>query len=655
MKTPDPPKWDEGLEGACLRIAALEYTPLRVMAGPGTGKTFAVMKRVARLLQEGVDPKKILVCTFTRTAAKDLSNELKCLGIVDAENIKAGTLHSLCFKILTDEEVFAHTGRHVRPVLAFEERFLIEDMVNSIFGGTRDCTKRLKAFDAAWARLQSDIPGWPVNETDQAFHLKLQKWLNFHECILIGELVPETLQFLRNNPYSPYLNRYEHVLVDEYQDLNKAEQEMIDLLSANGNLTIIGDVNQSIYSFRHAHPQGVSDFHLAHQGTHDEELIYCRRCPARVVDMANSLIKNNRIRSNRELKYFNDNPDGEAYVVQWQNMEEEAKGIARFVSEYINTQKVDPGRIIVLSTRRCFGTAIRASLTNARISSHSFFHEELLDGNPKKEEDSLTQEAFCLLTLLANIKDIVALRCWCGFGSNSLNKNGWSRLMVYCANNGIDPWSALANIAEGKLSIPYTRPLLDKFHFLLREIDKLKYVKGQDLVDALFPIGHEYNFRIHQIASQIETEDFDANTLRNALITAITQPELPTDVDYVRVMSLHKSKGLTADLVIIAGCIEGLLPCISGDTLEEEERIIEEQRRLLYVAITRAKKTVLLSGVSELPRDLAHRIRAKIRGGNAYIGNTLTSRFLAQLGDYRPNTIKGHDLFGDVSRVGSKV
>lgn len=646
--------WNVGLEGSCLQIASLDHTPIRVMAGPGTGKTFALMKRVTRLLQSGIDQSKILVCTFTRTAAKDLSDEIERMGISDASKIDSGTLHSLCFKILTSEEVFTHTNRTIRPLLAFEERFLMEDIAGGIFGGVRDVNNRLNAFDAAWARLQSDQPGWPTSEIDKAFHLKLLEWLKFHECILIGELVPETLNYLRDNPYSPYLSKYEHVLVDEYQDLNKAEQELLDLLSLKGNLVIIGDVNQSIYSFRHAHPEGVAEFHNTHPGTHDEELVYCRRCPASIVDMAKSLIENNSIRSDKDLKHHPGNDRGENYIVQWYNMEAEAQGLATFISECITNRNINPGRILVLSTRRCFGVGIRDCLVNMGIGAQSFFHEELLDGNAKINEKSLTQQAFSILTLLAKPDDIVALRCWCGFGSSNLRSSSWEHLKKYCIEKNMTPWSALSDVTEGNLKIPYAGHLVERFQDLISEFNRVKNLKGQDLVDALFPIDQDYNVRFHDIAAKISDQDYNASTFRNELIRAITQPELPTDVDYVRIMSLHKSKGLTADVVLVVGCMEGLLPCLKESNLEAESRAIEEQRRLLYVAITRAKQILLLSSVALLPRSIAHVIGAKLHGGDSCDGYTFASRFLTQLGVERPKSIEGEDLFDSMHQVSGR-
>jgi superfamily I DNA/RNA helicase len=111
------------------------------------------------------------------------------------------------------------------------------------------------AFNAAWARLQSEEPGWPGHKIDVAFHEALLSWLRFHQAMLVGELVPVALGYLRNNPESPFRTAYDHVFTDEYQDLDKAEQVLIDLLAKNGSHTIVGDEDQSIYSFKHANAQ----------------------------------------------------------------------------------------------------------------------------------------------------------------------------------------------------------------------------------------------------------------------------------------------------------------------------------------------------------------------------------------------------------------
>ena len=360
--------------------------------------------------------------------------------------------------------------------------------------------------------------------------------------------------------------------------------------------------------------------------------------------MANSLIVNNQNRTYRTLNHFRGNPAGEIYIVQWSGIEEEALGIAQFIQKRIQNLHIDPGQVLVLSPRRHLGYAIRDALINLGVSAHSFFHEEALQGNPKHFEESIIQQGFCLLTLLANQDDIVALRCWCGYGNNNLAYTGWRRLRENCEETGNSPWDTLINISEGEISIPHTAHIVERFNSLIQQLNNLQDLRGEELLEAIFPSVEGTGAMIHQIASQIDDDDYDAETLREALRVGITQPELPTDVDYVRIMSLHKSKGLTADLVIVAGCIEGLLPFIKADTPADRQRMLEEQRRLFYVAITRVRQVLILSSVSGLPRDLAHRIGAQVRGGSPTHARTISSRFLAELGRSRPAAIRGHEL-----------
>ena len=168
---------------------------------------------------------------------------------------------------------------------------------------------------------------------------------------------------------------------------------------------------------------------------------------------------------------------------------------------------------------------------------------------------------------------------------------------------------------------------------------------GPVLVDALFPTGEEWGAPFRSLATAIAGDDLEPEKLRETLQIGITQPELPTDVDYVRVMSLHKSKGLTADLVVVMGCVEGLLPTLEDDLSQHEEaRKLAEQRRLFYIAITRTRQTLLLSSVTQLPRDIAFRMGARVKGGNRHRANTIASRFLNELGPSRPTAVSGGSI-----------
>ena len=629
-------RWDQNLKGTAREIAALDHTPIRVLAGPGTGKTYAMMRRVARLLQEGSTPDRILVCTFTRTAAGDLSRELSNLGVDGVDEVRAGTLHSFCFRLLRQSDVFRATGRIARPLLKFEERFLLKDLNHGSFGGIKKREDLLNAFNADWARLQRENPGWATDSVDEKFQQELHKWLMFHKAMLIGELIPEALRYLRQNPLSPHLGSLKHVLIDEYQDLNKAEQTLLDLLTGDAQIFVIGDEDQSIYSFKFAHPEGIADFDESHPETQDFELDECYRCPKNVVELANTLISKNERKQPRSLTAKAENPDGEVHILQWNSIQKEANGIAEIIKSRIDSQKISPDQVLVIAPRRQIGYKIRDALNTIGVSAHSFFHEEELDTDDARQ-------AFTLLTLLANPDDRVALRCWCGLGSPSLRNGAWKRLWNHCNETGDTPRTALERLTSGELNIPYTNPLVEQYQDLQNRLKELENVRGQELVDAIFPDGEDWVHPFRDLTSSIEGDEFDAQKLQEFLQANISQPELPRDVDYVRIMSLHKSKGLTADLVVVAGCIEGLIPTYYTDkTPQEESDLLEEHRRLFYVAITRCRQSLILSSVIYLPQNMARKMGAKVRNNNnPHVKHTMSSMFIHELGPTQPTPMRG--------------
>ena len=353
----------------CTFIAESDVSPLRVLSGPGTGKTYCLQKKVAHLLKSGVCPKTILVTTFTRTAAEDLKRALEEMNVPDATSVDSTTIHSLCFRILNQESVFQATRRVPRPLLEYEKRFLLEDLKHAGLGKIKELEKRLQAFAAAWARDQHEEAGWAKTEIDRKFEKHLMNWLKSQNAMLIDELVPIALRYLRNNPESDEFKAYSHVLVDEYQDLNVAEQEFIANISGNANLTVIGDENQSIYSFKHAHPTGIVEFNLRHELTSDAPLEVCRRCPENLIELANSLISNNPRMTERTLRAHPDTVLADIHIVQWPDMESEAKGIAEVTKELIQRDKIKPGKLLILAPRRQIGYVIRDALNEEGIAA----------------------------------------------------------------------------------------------------------------------------------------------------------------------------------------------------------------------------------------------------------------------------------------------
>ena len=629
--------WDDNLEGASLQIARTTASPLRVLAGPGTGKTFALIRRVARLLEENVPPKQILVATFTRTAAQDLKRELEGLNTIGAALVNSTTLHALCFSILGRRNVLEFTGRTPRPMLEFEKRFLLEDLRQMGVGNIYDLEKLLRAFAAAWARDQKDKPGWPSSPRDQQFESHLHDWLMFHEAMLIEELVPEALRFLRLNPESDERAHFSQILVDEYQDLNVSEQEFITFISENAKLTIIGDEDQSIYSFKHAHPEGIAKFHERHPDTTDLSLVVCRRCPENIVEIASRLISHNRQRTKRKLCALPESEPANVQVVQWQSMEQEAQGITKYIERLVKDGLVEPGRILVLAPRKEFGNSVREELMSRDVQVQSFFKEQALDGDPKDIEKCRAQEAFTLLTLAANPNDYVALRCWCGFGSPSLRSGAWLRIRKKCEESELSLTETIAKIKCGETILSRGSQIVERLQELEIRLSALATLHGHELFDTLFPKDDPDFEQIRNALAEDIGPDTNVQQLLDNLRASITQPELPTVVDFVRVMSLHKSKGLTADLVIVMGCIEGLIPNVT------ETSSLEEQRRLFYVAITRARKFLVLSSVQRLSVRDAYRMRFKVTGRRSHVGSNST-KFIDELGPNCPDSVTGAEF-----------
>jgi superfamily I DNA/RNA helicase len=637
--------WDDGLTGVARQIAATDNSPLRVMAGPGTGKSFAMKRRVARYLEAGQDATRILAVTFTRNAAAALVDDLHALGIQGCENIRAGTLHSFCFALLAQQDVFDYLGRVVRPIMTFmksgvmqfEGNVMLEDIRTAQFGAKRDCTKRVRAFEAAWARLQSDIPGWPTDATDRAFQAALLDWLKFHQAMLIGELVPEALRFLRNNPTCEARTAYDHVIVDEYQDLNRAEQDLIRLLASNSSNAIVGDVDQSIYSFRHANPEGIETFHTANAGTHDEVLDECRRCPTRVVALADHLISHNHpVAAGPRLRPRAANNPGEVNIVQWSSVRAEAEGLAEYV-QHLTNNGIQPGEILILTPRRLLGYGIRDQIETRGIAVHSFYHEEAL-------EEEAAQRAFTILSLLVNPEDRVSLRWWLGEGSPSYRRNAYLRLKQHCEASGLSPKAVLDACIAGTLNLNGVGDLIIKYDELTAILAGLQTKSVAELIDALFPAGND-DVAVIREAALLDLDELETGgDLLDLIKTNVSQPTIPEEVDYVRVMSLHKSKGLTSKVTIVAGCTHGLIPFVDQrHTAQEAALSLKEQRRLFYVAITRCTETLVISSVSRMTRKFAWKIGARIAPGSSASAATIASQFIDELGPSAPAPKSGAD------------
>lgn len=349
--------WEKGLDknSAAYRLASSNSRIIRSVAGPGSGKSFAIKKRIIRLLEEGINPEKILAVTFTRTAAADLRKEISSIEIQGCEKVAARTVHSLAMLILHRTEIKTFTMREPRIVLDHEIKPALRDIDYPLDTSIKNREEMLETYLSAWANTQKEQHGLPKTEIEEEFANRITTWLKYHQGLLVGEVIPIALQYLQDNPASPEIGKYDTILVDEYQDLNRAEQEFIKLLTGDKNIIIVGDDDQSIYSFKNAHPEGIREISNLYGNFDDILFDEIRRCPKSITGLASSLISKNSNRTLGKLVPYNNNQDGIVEIIQWNDNRQEIDGIVKIIKAEIDSKKLKPEDILILSPRRILG------------------------------------------------------------------------------------------------------------------------------------------------------------------------------------------------------------------------------------------------------------------------------------------------------------
>lgn len=608
-----PPDWREGLKGKAVNIAANPAPRQCIQAGPGTGKTKILMHKVLRLvLQDGVDPDRVLAVSYTRTAAQDLRRSLNELSEA-TKKVHAATLHAIARDIVSSQGFLTAYDLRFRPLLTaskssnlgYEAAPMLADL--AAHGTATELSRAIRDFEAYWARHQGSPLGPAPTPQQQDFENDLLSWLRYHRGMLIGQVIPLAVQYLQSEPNAPHKTRYDHVLVDEFQDLNRAEQELCELLVGESSSTVVGDADQSIYAFKCAEAQGLLDY--AKRGdVVTENLDECWRCPPAVVGLANSTVARNRTRASVQMQPVSPRA-GQIFYRRYSTLEDEAKGAATFIAQAIQKGGVEIGKSLVLCPTRVLGRMIKRELIDTLgLEATSYFYEEALEEKP-------AQRAFCVLLLLANRHDRVALRFILGYNRANPENSGWrmgeyAKLRSHCEQGNLEPWDVLSSVADGALSIAGITSIVGEFRILRDELAALDGKTAQEVLDTLFPSGQEWAEDARAAAGEYVAEDTTVADLYELMLTEITQPTMPTEVTHVRIMSLHRSKGLTADAVAVCGCVYGLLPRLynATKTVLNEDDHREEQRRLFYVSLTRTRDYLLLSSAKKIPRDVAHKM-----------------------------------------------
>jgi DNA helicase II / ATP-dependent DNA helicase PcrA len=440
-------------------------------------------------------------------------------------------------------------GTHVVPrILAdFEHSMMLLD-IEGDFGELEDRRGLLLLFAAAWAGgAEGHAPGEPVQDLDQQYQDEVIRWLRWHSAMLLEELVPQALRYLRLDPLAPELDKFDHVLVDEYQDLNRADMAVIELLARGGSLSVVGDDDQSIYRFRHAFPEGIRSFQA------DDEMQFpeCRRCPAAVVALANALVGRDAGRAKPDLESVQESGVGDVHHVRLRSADAEAEGVADFIARRIEQERVAAGDCLILVNSRRHARRIRRALVGRSVAAETFFREEALDSNAARE-------AITLLTVRLNPKDRVAQRAWLGVDQPEARAPVYRRMWAEADAAGISVAETMARIKADDLKVAYSHQAVSRWDAPMARLAELEPI-GDDLealIEALLPADEEDLEPLRSAALLALRPRNDGSSLGDfpmAVRYAISQP---------RIMSLHRSKGLSARLVVIAGMVDGVIPRI---------------------------------------------------------------------------------------------
>ena len=580
-QTEGEPPWLEGIEGTNARelIESDEHV-VRVIAGPGSGKTTCLKRRIQRLVQEGeIAPTTMFVGTFTRAIASELREAL-------GTEVQVSTLHSLAYKLLREYPA-ACQGMQLRFLLGYEEDALLYD-VEDAAASIGSIYKRREAL-----RLLQASRAQRTEYANARFDGAVRRWLLRHRAMLIGEVVHLSVVGLESVDIPPGL--FDYVVIDEYQDLTAAEQELVRLIwSGAGTLTVLGDNDQSIYGFRFNHPEGIADFHESWTQCKDLTFVDNRRCGKTILNTANLMMA--EAGSTKPPMNWKSAEIGELKAVQWETLDDEINGLATYIRAHAEES------FLVLVPRRFIGYRLAEAIGD---DSKTAFSEQVL-------EHPIAQESFAAASLLANAEDFVAVRAYLGFHGTK-REHAFRRNAPAFANlpSNIGGHELIRQIASECINVSGT----GQAHIRKRAGKAVELIdrslQATEIVDLLFDESlaveeedaekrrwliedlREIRGAAHELLSAQSVPSLSRvmSTLRYRITTRTPLRISDNEETRVKIMTLHSAKGLEADNVVIAGIADQFMP---GKESNDED-VVAEQRRLLYVAITRARESLIIS------------------------------------------------------------
>ncbi len=667
--------------------------PALVLAGAGAGKTSVLTQRVAQLIsQEGFDPKRVLVVTFTNKAAKEMRDRLaRLLGWKVVKTIWAGTFHSICCRILRVEIESLNLG-YTRKFVIYDPKDQEKIMDLTLRGLNLD-PKDYKAYDllrivSKFKNMGFDPDSVPSSEVDDPFSIRIyrayQAALCQNNAMDFDDLLFLTLRLLRDNEEvrQRLQERFEQVLIDEYQDTNTVQFELVRTLSGHHrNIFAVGDVDQSIYSFRHANFRIILRFQEDYPDARIIKLEENYRSTGRILAAANDLIQNNGERFEKVLRATRG--EGEPLRFHMAPAEDdEALYIASEIKR-MNEGGQSFGNFAILYRTNAQSRLYEQKLIQYQMPYHVVGSFRFYDRREIKDMLSYMQ-------VINNLQDSLSLKRILNVPKRGIGAKAIETLETSATfeGRGLTLFEAIQS-SRVVDSVPLRAQ--EGFQFLASWLIELNQIKipVSELLERIFAeSGYKADLEAEKdpkkrqdrldnveallqatIEFEVEAEDkTDLTAFLEKIALFSDSDKMKEDGQSIRLMTVHAAKGLEFPNVFLPAVEEGIFPHIRSILAEDQLAAIEEERRLMYVAITRAKNQLFLTFAASR-RNKRAAVHSKLSrfvleiAGHMHLPGDLLSeaqehlreRMLKKMNIKGAQDVKGFDASPAVQVPGSKL
>lgn len=594
------------------RAAETLEGPVLILAGAGSGKTRTLTYRVANLLEHGVKAWHILALTFTNKAAREMRERIERLAGADAGEAWIGTFHSICCRILRrdieklgyersftiyDDDDQQRVIKAVLKELDIDEKFLPPKAVSADIS---DAKNRLLSPDEWLQRRGGDYRSQKTHDVMTRYEQRLRA----ANALDFDDLLVKTLQLFVEHPpvLEYYQSRFQYVHVDEYQDTNYAQYQLVSLITRKSrNLCVVGDDDQSIYGWRGADIRNILDFEKDFPDATVIKLEQNYRSTANILDAANQIIAHNEGRKEKEL--WTEDGEGEKITLYAAADErDEAAWICQRIRQ-LQRGGTPYGSIAILYRMHALSRVLEETLMRAGIPYHVY-------GGTRFYDRREVRDVLAYLRVIQNPADDISLSRIINVPKRAIGDSTVEQLTQYARQNDMslyaavaappDTLSSRARKSVNDFSSLIVSLLLAKETLPLSELVQ-KVIDDSGLIAQYQKEENEENqARIENIREFMgAVTEFEQKSEDKSLFAFLENVALVTELDnqdsapsFVTMMTLHSAKGLEYDAVFMSGMEEGIFP--SARAMQEDNRV-EEERRLCYVGVTRARKLLHLS------------------------------------------------------------